>query len=156
MNSEKRTGLKTGHYKSVVKNGSKKETAWPGYQKPEHEAPKTKRKEKPRQSRVPTRTGRVDRRVEKRRQAAVLQKLHSHKLAVQLKKKKEQRDKPAATKKSPKEKRKLRRAALRFEGDVFGALDEGVFLEGVVVAVGEVGAVMAAAAFFAGEGGTGH
>jgi hypothetical protein len=37
-----------------------------------------------------------------------------------------------------------------FEGDVFGALDDGVFLEQVVFAIGEVGAVVAAAAFFAG------
>ena len=37
-----------------------------------------------------------------------------------------------------------------FEGDVFGALDDGVFLEQVVFAIREVGSVVAAAAFFAG------
>jgi hypothetical protein len=42
------------------------------------------------------------------------------------------------------------REVLGFKGDVFGALDQGVFLKEVVVAVGEVGAVVAAAGFFAG------
>jgi hypothetical protein len=45
--------------------------------------------------------------------------------------------------------------ALRLECYVFGALDQGVFLEDVVVAVGEVGAVVAAAGFFPGECGAG-
>jgi hypothetical protein len=42
------------------------------------------------------------------------------------------------------------RQVLGFKGDVFGALDSGVLLEEVVVAIGEVGAVVAAAGFFAG------
>ena len=35
-------------------------------------------------------------------------------------------------------------------------LDEGMFLEEIVVAIGEIGTVMAAAAFFARESGAGH
>ena len=50
----------------------------------------------------------------------------------------------------------IRVQKLRIEGDVFGSLDQGMFLEEVVVAIGEIGAVMAAAAFFACESGTGH
>jgi hypothetical protein len=53
---------------------------------------------------------------------------------------------------------KMRQATCRllFEGDfaLFG--DAGVPLVFVVVAVGKVGAIVAAAAFFAGESGAGH
>jgi len=41
--------------------------------------------------------------------------------------------------------------ALRFECNFLAALDERVFLEDVVVAVGKIGSVMAAARFFAGQ-----
>src|SRR5579862_1276906 len=47
----------------------------------------------------------------------------------------------------------LLQSALCLESDVFAALDDGVFLEIVVVAIREVRAVMAAAGLFAGQGG---
>ena len=45
---------------------------------------------------------------------------------------------------------------LILKGNVFVNLGQRVLLEEVVVAVGEIGAVVAAARFFAGQGGAGH
>src|SRR6476660_9869906 len=42
-------------------------------------------------------------------------------------------------------------AESELESDVFAALNERVFLEGVVLAIGKIGAIMAAAGFFTGQ-----
>jgi hypothetical protein len=42
-------------------------------------------------------------------------------------------------------------AESELESDVFAALNERVFLEGIVLAIGKIGAIMAAAGLFAGQ-----